>query len=362
MLDKIYRQQPGVTRCINAENPHGEKGGACTAASLLGPSRKGSPCIACLHAGETVSLGHVKGAGVIRHIWMTVCDATPASRFVLRNLILRMYWDGEEEPSVECPIGDFFLNGFARGYAVQSAAIAVNPKRGMNCYLPMPFGSGFRMTLESRHPDDIYGFFYQIDYQLLDELENDALRFHAQWRRQMLTEKAQDYVLLDGVKGRGHYVGTFLALSTLQRYWWGEGEVKFYIDGDENYPTVCSTGTEDYFGGAWSFGSFEVEQGPVQEKTYCTPFLGYPFYGRDDTFRNDFFTSECPPMRALYRWHLPDPVCFDQNLRVTLQQIGVSERGLFERQDDVSSVAYWYQTEPHQLFPGLPTVEECQPR
>ena len=360
-LSGMMMLRNGRSRSINWENRNGEKGAGCKAASVLGPSRKGSPCIGTIESGETVTLADIKGPGVIQHIWCTVDDATPAGRFVLRDMVLRMYWDNEETPSVECPLGDFFTLGFGASYEVVSLPMCVMPKRGMNCYIPMPFGSRARVTLENQHPGPLNAFFYQIDYCLYDELPANAGFFHAQWRRQRLTELGRDYVVLDGVRGKGQYMGTFLALSTLERYWWGEGEMKFYIDGDDEYPTQCSTGTEDYFGGAWSFGA-KTPDGRTYEKTYCTPFMGYPFYSRDDNFINNYFNADVPPMRAFYRWHIPDPILFDSDLRVELQQIGVGEQGLFERQDDVSTVAYWYQTEPHAPFPELPASAARRPR
>ena len=355
----------GRSRSINWENRRGEKGGACRAASPLGPSRKGSACIDRIQAGETVDLMDVEGCGVIQHIWMTVTDETEKGKFVLRDLVLRMYWDDEATPSVEVPLGDFFLNGFARGYEVVSLPIVVNPRRGMNCYIPMPFRSRAKVTLENQHAGDLPAFFFQIDYLLCDELPENIGYFHAQWRRQRLTELQKDYVLLDGVRGRGQYVGTHLMIQALERYWWGEGEFKFYIDGDEDYPTQCSTGTEDYFGGAWSFGGQRDANGYMAEKTYCTPYLGYPFYSATDTFHSEYFNRDIPPMRSFYRWHIPDPILFERDLRVELQQIGSGPRGphgLFERQDDVTSVSYWYQTEPHAEFPALPAREDRWPR
>ena len=335
----------GQSRSINQESKNGEKGKGGMAASKLGPSRKGSPCLGTVHAGETVTLAEMDGPGVIQHIWVTVTDTTPAGRFVLRDVVLRMYWDEETEASVEVPLGDFFCNGFARGCEVNSLAIAVNPKRGMNCFFP----------------SDIPAFFYQVDYCLYDSLPEDIGYFHAQWRRERITQAGRDFVLLDNVRGRGQYVGTYLALTTLERYWWGEGEFKFYLDGDRDYPTLCGTGTEDYFGGAWSFGS-TAANGDMAEKTYCTPFMGYPFYSRDDDFHNEYFNRDCPPMRGFYRWHIMDPILFEQDLRVELQQIGVNEFGLFERQDDVASVAYWYQSEPHHAFPAFPQSKSRWPR
>ena len=359
----LYRS--GRSCSVNAENRTGGKGIACQKDSPLGHSRKGSPCIDRIPSGACETLLDLEGSGIIQHIWVTVTDETECGHFVLRDLILRMYWDGETDPSVEVPLGDFFLNGFARGYEVCSLPIAVNPKRGMNCYLPMPFSSHARITLENQHPGDIRGFFFQIDCVLLDEPQPEAGYFHAQWRRQKLTELQNDYVIADCIRGRGHYVGTHLMIQALERYWWGEGEVKFYVDGDRDFPSQCSTGLEDYFGGAWSFGGCTNEKGFMQEKTYCTPFLGYPFYSAEDTFHSDYFQRDIPPMRSFYRWHIPDPILFSSDLKITVQQIGSGPRGphgLFERQDDLTSVAYWYQTEPHVCFPVLPAREERWPR
>ena len=351
----------GQSRAINAENPLGEKGRGGMKSSVLGPSRKGSPCIPEVKPGETVLLGEIDGCGVINHIWMTVTDHTPSSPFILRDLVLRIYWDGEFEPSVECPLGDFFCNGFGQGCVINSLPIVVNPTRGFNSFFPMPFRKGARLTLENQFSESIPAFFYQIDYTLLSAIPNDAAYFHAQWRRQKLTTLSQDYVILDQVLGAGHYIGTYMAISTLQRYWWGEGEFKFYLDGDTDYPTICGTGTEDYFGGAWSFAT--QVNGKTTENLFQTPFMGYPYYSiYDQTSTNPYHNAECPPMRGLYRWHIMDPICFEKDLKVTVQQIGVSKNGLFERQDDVSTVAYWYQNEPHQNFPKLPVFDDRRPR
>ena len=352
----------GRSRSINAENPRGEKGAAGTAASHLGPSRKGSPALRDVKAGSPVTLAEIAGPGVIQHIWVTVDKKTsPADCFVLRDLVLRMYWDGEETPSVEAPLGDFFCSGFATDCTLNSIPMVVVPARGLNCYFPMPFGRSAKITLENQHVGDIPSFFYQVDYTLYDELPPETGYFHAQWRRERLTEKGKDYVILDGVKGKGQYVGTYLALTTLERYWWGEGEIKFYLDGDNEYPTICGTGTEDYFGGSWSF-AHQVE-GKTVEQTYCTPYMGYHHYAHHDgDTHNLYHNDDMPPQRGFYRWHIPDPICFEEDLRVTIQQIGVGYRGLFERQDDVASVAYWYQTLPHSPFPALPAREDRWPR
>ena len=203
MLSSLPFLRSGRSCSINAENRNGEKGGACHADSPLGHSRKGSPCIDRIPSGATETLMDIDGCGVIQHIWVTVTDETEKGHFVLRDLVLRMYWDHEETPSVEVPLGDFFLNGFARSYEVCSIPMAVNPRRGMNCYLPMPFSSHARIAVENQHPGDICGFFFQIDFVRLDTPLSDAGTLHAQWRRQKLTRLQEDYVILDGVRGRG---------------------------------------------------------------------------------------------------------------------------------------------------------------
>lgn len=361
-LGSLAFLQEGQSRAVNCENPTGEKGGGGTACGMLGPSRKGSPFIRELASGETKVLAKLEGAGMIRHIWMTVTDRTEAGFFVLSDLVLRMYWDGEETPSVECPLGDFFCNGFGTGCNVNSLPIAVNPVRGFNCFFPMPFRKGALITIENQHSAAVPRFFYQIDYTVHDTLPEDTAYFHAQWRRERLTGLKRDYTVLDGVRGRGHYVGTYLALTSLERYWWGEGEVKFYLDGDELYPTICGTGLEDYFGGAWGFTANRDVNGSGHEELYQTPFMGYHFYSdRDETF-GWRFEGACPPMRGLYRFHIMDAVRFEKDLKVTIQQIGMGPEGLFERQDDYASVAYWYQSEPHGEFPVLASAQYRRPR
>lgn len=350
------------SRAINAENPTGGKGVGGQKASCLGPSRKGSPCIKDIKPGEIITLADINGCGKITHIWITVDQKTSDSeRFVLRDLILRMYWDGEDTPSVEVPLGDFFACGFGVATTVNSLAISVIPSCGLNSFFPMPFNKRALITIENQHNNSIPAFFYQIDYLLMDYLSPDEMFFHAQWRREKITSIGKDYVILDNVKGQGMYIGTYIALSTLERYWWGEGEVKFFIDDDDKFPTICETGMEDYFGGSWSFAS-QIDNKTV-ENTYCTPYLGYPFYSKhDELIKNPYHNDDVPPMRGFYRWHFPDPIYFSKNLAVTIQQIGVCYKGLFERQDDLSSVAYWYQKEPHNEFPLLLEKEERWPR
>ena len=206
----------------------------------------------------------------------------------------------------------------------------------------MPFSKHARITVENQSAKDIGGFFYQITYALTDVPE-DAGTLHAQWRRSVTPRQQPEHVLLDGVRGRGHYVGTFLAWTQLANGWWGEGEIKFFMDGDSEYPTICGTGTEDYFGGAWGFGD-----------TFSTAFLGYPLWQRE---------PGQVPKHCLYRWHIMDPIRFEQDLRVSIQALGWWPNGKFQPlEDDIASVATWYQSEPHAAFPALPTLPARWPR
>ena len=336
-LDGLSNLSSARTRSISAENPTGEVGGGGRAepdeqspARRLGKGWKVRPYI-LLPAGETVTLADIEGPGTIQHIWLTVHP------HAYRDCVLRMYWDDEDTPSVEVPLGDFFCNGHAWRYNVNSLPVAVNPSGGFNCYWPMPFRRRARITLTNDRWEDINGCYYQIDYEL-DGVPDDAAYLHAQWRRTTTDPSHPEHTLLDGVTGRGHYVGTFLAWTQLGDGWWGEGEMKFFIDSDDEFPTICGTGTEDYFGGAWGFGD-----------TFSTPFLGYPLWTREP--------GEVPK-HALYRWHIADPIRFTERLKVTCQALGWWPDMTFRPlADDIASTAYWYQTEPHGSFPSLPGAE-----
>ena len=326
------------SRSISAENPTGDVGGgargipnATNPASELGKGWKVRPCIT-LPKNSIVTLADIKGPGTITHIW---CTVDPKA---YRDCVFRIFWDDETNPSVEVPLGDFFCNGHGLRYTVNSLLVAVNPSGGFNCYWPMPFRKKCKITLENQRWEDISGFFYQISYSL-GEVSKDAAYFHAHWRRSITDRKNPDYVILDGIKGQGHYVGTFIAWTQLSNGWWGEGEIKFYIDGDRQYPTICGTGTEDYFGGAWCFG-----------ETFSGPFLGYPLWRKE--------AGEVPK-HGLYRWHVMDPIRFQKHLRVTIQALGWWGNSKFQPlADDIASIGYWYQSEPHNKFGKFPGVEE----
>jgi hypothetical protein len=331
------------THSISAENPTGEKGGGAreiptedNPAYKLGKGWKVRPCIT-LPKNSKTTLAEIKGPGNITHIWITVDTKA------YRTCILRFFWDGENFPSVEVPLGDFFANGDGLRYNVNSLPIVVNPAGGFNCYFPMPFKKNCRVEIENEGFEDIPGFFYQISYTLGEIPENIGY-FHSQWRRSITNEKNPEHIIVDNINGCGHYVGTFISWTQLSNGWWGEGEIKFFIDGDVEYPTICGTGTEDYFGGAWGFGN----------QNYSTPFLGYPFCRKEP--------GEVPK-HYLYRWHILDPIRFQKNLKVTIQTLGWSPDGkLKPLSEDISSVAYWYQKEPHSEFPPILKVEKRLPR
>jgi hypothetical protein len=343
-----------VTRSISAENFDGSKGGGArategtgaSAARELGPGWKISPSIN-LAAQTTVSLAEIEGPGVIQHIWLTVHPTA------WRRLILRFFWDDETEPSIETPLGDFFANGWCERCNITSLAVAVNPAGGFNCYWEMPFRRRARITVENLSPEPIPGFYYQITYALTPVPENSAY-LHAQWRRSNPLPYQQEHVLIEGVRGQGHYVGTYLAWGVNNTGWWGEGEIKFYLDGDERWPTICGTGTEDYFGGAWNF---EFPAG--QYGVFTGPYTGLPQVLRPD----GLYRSQ--QRFGMYRWHIQDPIRFQQDLRVTIQALGwraplEGKMRYLPLQDDLASTAFWYQSEPHAPFPATPDLNTCE--
>ncbi|MDB5085113.1 MAG: hypothetical protein JWN30_1999 [Bacilli bacterium] len=342
-LGNLSRLSSAKTRSISAENFTGEKGKAGMAtegtgancARDLGVGWKVSPSIH-VKGESTFTLAHIQESGCIQHIWLT-CHPKH-----WRSLILRMYWDEESDPSVEVPLGDFFCNGWCERSNVNSLPIAVNPAGGMNSYFELPFRKAAKITVENLLNEDAT-LYYQIDYTLT-EVPEDIAYFHAQWRRSNPLPYKEVHTILDNVKGHGHYVGTYIAHQVNNNGWFGEGEIKFYMDGDKEFPTICGTGTEDYFGGAWNW-----EQPPGEYGNYSTAFLGM-----HQTIKPDgLYRSQ--QRFGMYRWHVMDPIRFVQDLRVTIQALGWRSGGRYlPLQDDIASVAYWYQTEPHVTHPPLP--------
>jgi len=281
----------------------------------------------------------VDGPGVLRHLWMT--QPFPE---LLRHLILRIYWDDQPHPSVECPMGDFFCCSWNQQREILAQPINVNPRGGLNCFFPMPFKKHVRITIENDSDVDIKEFFWNFDYTL-EPVGGDALYFHAQFRRTPKLAKATEYVVVDNIRGQGQYVGAFFSWGYSQGSC-NEGEIKMYLDGDGSFPTICGTGAEDYFLAAWGFGD-----------DYSAPFGGFRMasgvYGNTGA-------------RALmYRFHVPDPICFKRDFRMTIQaltfedlkNIPYEDRLYKTPEDDIASVAYWYQTLPSEVFPQLPSRE-----
>jgi hypothetical protein len=355
-LGSLPIMQDIETRLVSPENPTGEKGKGGMAipdpdnpdlpfsksAVHLGQGWKVSPFIK-VKPGVTVTIMDVTGPGMIQHIWMATQTSWSGNG---RACIIRFYWDDEKEPSIEVPLTDFFAVGHDIFAPVNSLAVIVNPMSSLNCYWPMPFRKHARVTFTNDGDIELSLLTYQITYAKVEVPENTGY-FHTQWRKSTVDSSNPDYTILDNVRGRGKYVGTFLAWTQLHSGWFGEGEVKFYLDGDDKFPTICGTGTEDYFGGSYGF-----------PEVYTTAYVGNTLNNKD---------SEYPGPRkwSLYRWHIMDPVYFKKDLRLTIQALGWyngKPGGYRPLADDVASVAYWYQIEPHNKFPVLPEVKDRWPR
>lgn len=341
-ISNLYLTSQAQSRSICPENFTGEKGKAAMAtegtgkhaAGELGQGWKVSPSVR-IKPGTTFTLAEIEGPGAIQHIWMT-----PTGNW--RTSIIRFYWDDESEPSIECPVGDFFACGWGKYGQVTSLAVCVNPGSAFNCYWPMPFRRKAKITMENTAEKEMT-LYYQIDYAL-GQVPAEAAYLHAQFRRENPLKSKGLYTILDGVEGQGHYVGTYMAWEVRSPGWWGEGEIKFYIDGDREFPTICGTGTEDYFCGSYNFENRETKKYQV----FCTPYAGLAqVLPPDEIYK--------PGQRfGLYRWHIADPIRFQKDLRVTIQALGWQQGGRYlQLEDDIASVAFWYQKEPHRKFPQL---------
>ncbi|MFI5377931.1 MAG: glycoside hydrolase family 172 protein [Tepidisphaerales bacterium] len=348
-MGNLYRLSNAETRSISPENPTGEKGkaGMATEGTGKGASRelgqgwKVSPSVR-IKAGTTYTMADITGSGAIQQIWMT-----PAPLNKTQLYILRFYWDGETEPSVEVPMSHFFACGWGAYAQINSLPVCVNPGSAFNCYWNMPFHKKARITMENLDDKDMT-LYFQVNYTLTD-VPADAAMFHAQFRRVGKLPVKTDYTILDGVKGRGQYVGTYLAWEVRSPGWWGEGEIKFFMDGDKEFPTICGTGTEDYFCGSYNFEN----QLTKKYQTFSTPYTGLAQVLPPDI-------AYKPGQRfGLYRWHIADPIRFKDDLKVTIQALGWQSGGRYlPLEDDIASVAYWYQAEPHAKFPALPGKEQ----
>ena len=291
--------------------------------------------------GETLTLADLEGPGVIVHIWCTISHKVP---FYSRLLTLRIYWNGEEHPSVECPIGDFFGIGHGVDQSFTSIPIRVSSNgRGRNCYWPMPFGKSARITVTNDSDAPCRSFYYYIDWQKHKSLPDDSAYFHAMYRQEYPCVMGRNYLLAD-IEGRGHYVGTIQSVYHVSPGWYGEGDDFFFIDGEQE-PRLRGTGTEDYFCDGWGF------------RQQDGPFYGTPLWEGGNTGNRG----------TAYRFHIPDPIAFKRSLRAEIEHKGSqtfpdgTKSGFIERDDLMSSVAFWYQSEPHKRWPALPTGPERLP-
>ncbi len=313
------------TRSISFENPTGAPGQGGKAASALGVGRKGAAS-RTIQPSETVGLCDIEGPGMIRHFWMTTSRVAKS----LRAIVVRAYWDGQAHPSIECPLGDFM--GFAHGAvtAYQSAVHSVGTNRGLNLWLQMPFAKRARITFSNEGREPVI-LFYQIDYTLGDKLPHDVGRLHVLFRRENPTTPKQDFELLPQRRSAGRFIGSVVGIRALTAGWWGEGEIKMYLDGDKEFPSYCGTGTEDYAGLGWG----------VQQ----TPYL----YNGSSFCDSNFF--------SIYRWYLPDPIYWQKECRIAIQQIGYEKGvGLVNRSDDWSCATFWYEQVPSAPLPPMPDL------
>ena len=307
-----------------------------------------------IEAGQSSTLLDVRGAGVITHMWFTINSRDPLH---LKNLVLRAYWDGEQEPSVEVPIGDFFGLGLGEYFLYDSALLCVAPIKALNCYFQMPFGKSARLTVSNEGEIKTDALYFAVDYVSLTQLPADLGYFHAQYRQAApckgWTDDWKDeykapvgdkinlsgegnYVFMEAT-GKGHFIGVTHSVLQNQDQWFGEGDDMIFID-DQKSPAINGTGTEDYYNGAWAFG----------DKPYAYPFIGNPFVANPNRIGGRY---------CLYRWHMESPIAFEKSIRVTMEHGHANHRS-----DNFYSTAYWYQTEPHVRFADLPPTQARVPR
>jgi len=309
-------------------------------------------CLSGIKPGETRTIAEISGAGIIKHIWITVASKDPMFR---RNAIIRMYWDGEENPSVECPIGDFFGQGWGERYNFISLPLAAAPAEGnaLNSYFPMPFGNGAKITLENQSDLQVDSFYFYVDYEEHESIPDDYGRFHAWWNREITdpgvdgenewqtlkpfdkNPSDKDNYLFAEIEGKGHFVGINYYVDNPGPMWYGEGDDMWMVDGEPWPGSLHGTGTEDFFNSSW-----------CPNEIYQHPYFGYAkvpnklgWMGR----------THC------YRFFLEDPIMFEKSLRASIEHGHANCLTL-----DICSVAYWYQTEPHKKFPDMLPKEKRQ--
>ncbi len=342
------------SRSVSFENPTGAPGEGGKAASELGVGRKGAPN-RFIGPGEEVVLFDVEGTGTVRHIWMTGewmdfswMEPHPDRKKLLRSTVIRVYWDGQEHPSIECPLGDFMGFAHSRITSYQSAIHSVGENGALNFWLPMPFRESARITL-SNGSELGFTLFYQVDYTINEDHPDDVGRLHVCFRRENPTTLKEDFVLMPRRAGRGRFMGSLIGVRTLHPGWWGEGEVKIYMDGDTDFPTICGTGSEDYVGLSYGIQQTTFDyHGCNLRYVSDSTVIAWDIPREDSVMMNRHYIS-------MYRWHIPDPVYWKESCRVTIQQIGCC---LYEREDDWSAATFWYEAVPSEPLPRLPGSEE----
>ncbi|KAB2649162.1 MAG: glycoside hydrolase family 172 protein [Verrucomicrobiota bacterium] len=334
-LGSLYLISSAQTRSVSPENPTGGKGqGAMLIPKPhdseqpfydlfghLGTGWKTRPFVK-LNAGESRTIMDVAGPAIIQHIWIVVDEVQ------WQSCMIRFYWDDEKEPSIESPLSDFFAVGHGKFALVNSLPVLVNSKSAFNCFWPMPFRHHCKIIVSNESKKNISLMTYQITYALTPVPET-AGYFHARYHRAS-TANENPYVILDTIKGNGQYVGTFLAWTQKSDGWFGEGEIKFYMDGDKAFPTICGTGTEDYFLSSYGFS-----------RIYSTPYVGVTLKNGPGDKSSD---GKAGTDWSMYRWHILDPIRFNHDLRVTIQALGWEKGKVVRKSDDISSVAFWYQS------------------
>jgi hypothetical protein len=291
----LYRANAhGESRWASFENPNAEKGQG----AKENQGAKGHP-YDILRPGSSLTLLDVDGPGIIHRIWMSL-DELFDSPQAMRSLRIDMYWDHSDEPAVSSPLSEFFCQPLARMATFENALFASPEGRSFVCYAPMPFRTGARIAVTNESEGSTHRLFYDVNFSRVKSLDNDVLYFHAYWRRECPTTLARDFEILPKVAGTGRYLGTSIGVIADPNNlgWWGEGEVKVYLDGDTDHPTLAGTGTEDYIGTGWGQGVFA------------------------NRYQGSLLSDEKAGLFGFYRLHVPDPVYFQEECRVTIQQQG----------------------------------------
>jgi D-arabinan exo alpha-(1,3)/(1,5)-arabinofuranosidase (non-reducing end) len=332
-LADLTRVRPGTTKAVTSSDP--DLNSNMDRRTYIQP-------------GETFVMAELDGPGVINHIWLTFAEARPSwleanGAAAPDEMVLRMYWDGADQPAVEAPLGDFFASGFGLRREVRSAPIQVEGGDAYNSFWQMPFRRHARVTVTNESAKRVRSFYYQVDYTDVDSLPAGTAYFNAEYRRAFPEEAGKDYVVLD-TRGEGHYVGMVMSVQSRSPYWFGEGDARIYVDGD-TLPTIQGTGTEDYFLSAWGLDE------------HSWPYFGCTYLSDDP--------SNLGMRATMYRWHIDDPIRFRRSIRFTMEHTGWMSAdetqtgkvdGHVPREDDIATVAFWYQVDQPARERTLPDL------